>query len=177
MLLAGVDASGAGGTDHLLAAVAARLQEEGLSLLGALRVNIPDTGTQFCETTLGLLPHGPDIRITQDLGSGSGACRMDAGAIEDVVGIATARLRDDSCDIVLLNKFGLSEAEGRGFRTLIAEALARDIPVLIGVSNTHRAAFDQFAGGTAKLLPPLEDVVVEWCRCSIAQGRNTAAPG
>lgn len=174
MYLAGVDASAAGGTDQLLTAVSARLQRDGFRLMGALRVHNPDQGAGSCETTMGLLPQGPDIRITQDLGTGSTACRMDAGAIEEVVGIATSRLREGVCDILMLNKFGLSEAEGRGFRSLIAEALGRDIPVLIGISETHRNAFEQFAEGMATILPPSEGEVVDWCRRSAARRRNPA---
>jgi hypothetical protein len=97
---------------------------------------------------------------------------MDAGALEDAVGLVTTQLAAEAADLFILNKFGLSEAEGRGFRALIAEALGRGLPVLIGVSETHRAAFERFSEGMATHLVTDEDVVFEWCRK--ATGRHAA---
>jgi len=89
---------------------------------------------------------------------------MDAGAFEDAVGLATTRLKAGGADLVILNKFGLSEAEGRGFRALIADALGIGLPVLIGLSPTHRIAFERFSGGLATSLPSHEDAILAWCR-------------
>ena len=36
-----------------------------------------------CDSDLWLLPDGPAARITQQLGPGAQACRMDAGAMEE----------------------------------------------------------------------------------------------
>ncbi|SDD86614.1 DUF2478 domain-containing protein [Ruegeria marina] len=164
MAIASVMAHGRGATDRLLSGVVARLTEDGVRVLGALRLSEPGNAGGHCDSDLWLLPDGPVMRITQDLGPGSVACRMDAGALEDAVGLATARLIEQGADLVVLNKFGLSEAEGRGFRAMIAEALARGIPVLIGVSETHRPAFWRFADGLATDLPPEVDAVLGWCR-------------
>jgi hypothetical protein len=89
---------------------------------------------------------------------------MDAGALEEVAERLTKQLQEGGIDLVILNKFGLSEAEGRGFRALIAEALGRGLPVLTGLSETHRAAFERFAEGMTIQLPPEEDVILRWCR-------------
>lgn len=164
MAIACVTAAGRGATDRLLSDVVARLTDDGVRVLGALRAFGHGGEAEHCESALRVLPDGPVVRITQDLGAGSTACRMDAGALEEAVGLATTRLTGQDADLVVLNKFGLSEAEGRGFRAMIAEALARGVPVLIGVSNTHRAAFERFAGGLAVELPPSEDAVFAWCR-------------
>jgi hypothetical protein len=139
------------------------LTQDGVRTVGAVRATDPAQPAGLCDSTLFLLPQGPTIRITQDLGAGSSACRMDAGALEDAVGLATARLEAEGTDFVILNKFGLSEAEGRGFRAFIAEALARDIPVLLGLSETHRAAFETFADGMATRLHPDETAIMDWC--------------
>lgn len=78
------------------------------------------------------------------------------------MGLASTRLKADGADLVILNKFGLSEAEGRGFRALIVEALGIGLPVLIGLSPTHRVAFECFSGGLATSLPPYEGAILEW---------------
>ncbi len=67
----------------------------------------------------------------------------------------------------MVNKFGLREALGHGFRTLIADALASGTPVLLGVSDTHSAAFECFAEGMAIKLTPTEDAILEWCKTVI----------
>lgn len=168
MHLAGVTGQGRGATDRLLAAVADRLARDGVRLLGALRPVSQDAGADHCDSDLWLLPAGPLVRITQYLGAGSTACRMDAGAFEEAVGLAASRLHAKGAKLVLLNKFGLSKSEGRGFCALIADALGQGVPVLTGVSETHRAAFDDFAGGLAMHLPPEEDAVLDWCRAAVA---------
>ena len=169
MHLASVTAAGSAASDRLLGDVVARLRAEGARVLGALRPVRPDGDPGFCESDLWLLPDGPTVRITQDLGPGSSACRMDAAALEDAVGRVMARFTADGADLIVLNKFGLSEAEGRGFRALIAEALARGIPVLTGLSETHRAAFEHFAEGLGVALPPEEKTVLAWCRSALGR--------
>jgi hypothetical protein len=163
MRLASVSAKGQGATDQLLSAVVARLQAEGIRVGGALRQKKTQGETSNCNSDLWLLPDGPIARITQDLGAGSTACRMDAGALEEAAATATARLVAGGVELVVLNKFGVSEAEGRGFRALIVEALSRNVPVLIGVSAAHRAAFECFAGGMTTALSPRENAVLAWC--------------
>lgn len=151
-------------TDHLLNKVADRLADDGCRLVGALRVPAADTEMGHCDNTLRLLPDGMSIRISQDLGAGSSACRLDAGALAEAAGVAETCLTEQGADLVMLNKFGLSEAEGRGFRALIAKAIESGVPVLIGLSDTHRAAFEDFTGAPANLLPADEEQVLSWCR-------------
>ena len=62
-------------------------------------------------------------------------------------------------DLLIGNRYGKHEAEGRGFRNVIAEALARDVPVLVGLNGQGREAFDAFAGGLATHLPPERDTL------------------
>ncbi|WP_377194292.1 DUF2478 domain-containing protein [Ruegeria meonggei] len=171
--LASVSVQGRGATDQLLSAVVARLQAEGIRVGGALRRQETQGETSICNNDLWLLPDGPIARITQDLGVGSTACRMDAGALEEAAGTATARLIAGGIDLIVLNKFGVSEAEGRGFRALIVEAQSRNVPVLIGVSAAHRAAFERFAGDMATELSPKESAILTWC---LTAAKPTASP-
>lgn len=167
MTLASVSASGQGETDRLLAEVVSRLTQRGVRVAGALRTHGEAGRNEHCNSDLWLLPDGPAVRITQDLGAGSAACRMDAGALEGAVGLTTARFAQNGADLVVLNKFGLSEAEGRGFRALIADALGRGVPVLLGLSDRHRAAFDQFSGGMATALRPDIAAILAWCASNV----------
>ncbi len=167
--LASISAPARGATDRLLAAVVARLQAEGVRVIGALRAP-PDNGSAtHCASDLWLLPRGPVLRITQNLGTGSASCRMDAGALEEAVGLASVRLEAEGADLVVLSKFGLSEAEGRGFRALIVQALLRGVPVLTGLSATHRAAFEAFAEGMAQPLEPNVAAILDWCQSVVSR--------
>lgn len=169
MAIATVTASGGGATDLLFSDIVARLQGQGFRILGAFRPVAEDGVAGHCHSDLWLLPDGPVARITQQLGSGSHACRMDAGAMEDAAGLAGSRLSEQGADLVVLNKFGLSEAEGRGFRAMIADAAVQGVPMLIGVSQTHRAAFERFADGLSVDLRPDAEDVFDGCRAAIHQ--------
>ena len=175
-LLASITPTARGAADQMLTYAVNRLGNDGVMVLGALRDFGQSDASEQCDSALRLLPDGPVVRITQELGKGSTACKMDAGALEDAVGIAVARLAAEGADLVVLNKFGLREAEGHGFRPLIANALATGIPVLLGISDTHRAAFDQFADGMATTLTSDEEAILTWCRTAIAP-RPDAATG
>jgi nucleoside-triphosphatase THEP1 len=107
------------------------------------------------------LPDGPEIRITQSLGNGAQGCRLAPAGIEQAVAAVEAADMQKS-DLLIVNKFGPQEAEGRGFCAAIGAALANDVPVLVGVSMGTRAAFDTFAEGMAEVLPAEQDAIRAW---------------
>ena len=152
MRLATITLPGRGETDRLLASVAARLQGQGVALAGAVQFNL-DCGDE-CEMEVQVLPDGPVIGISQSLGPGSQGCRLDAGALETAVAEVAARMA--GARLLIVNKFGKHEAEGRGFRALIGSALEAGMPVLIGVNAMNMQAFQAFAGEMAEPLVPAE---------------------
>lgn len=155
----GIADRGAG--DALLGAVARALQARGLRLAGAVQENLPGGTDGQGAMVLRLLP-GLDIQhISQSLGPMSQGCRLDPDGLERAVARAQAVL-DAGADLLIVNKFGKQEAEGRGFRPLIAEALGRGIPVLTAVASDHAAAFDRFADGLSQTLPPDPGAVTAW---------------
>jgi hypothetical protein len=160
MKIACTMASARGGTDRLLWEVAARMQAAGVRLCGTVQTNTDCGPDRPCDMDVKILPAGPVVRISQSLGAGSRGCRLDPQALESAIGISQAHLPD--ADVLLVNKFGKQEAGGRGFRPLIAEALAQDIPVLIGLNSLNREAFDAFTGGCADLLDPTPEAIERW---------------
>ncbi|MCK0143924.1 DUF2478 domain-containing protein [Aliiroseovarius sp. F20344] len=164
MRIASVSASGRGETDRFLADLAATLEREGKRTVGVVK----DLGHQSafengCDMKVRVLPDGPAIAITQALGPGSDACRLDPAGIAEAVILVTKRgVRD--ADVFILNKFGPEEAEGRGFRAAIAEAIENDVPVLVGLgagANTHKG-FAAFTGDMAETLPADLGAVLTW---------------
>ncbi len=150
-----------GGTDRLFAGLALRLIARGLRVRGAVQENVTLPRPGPCAMDLHILGTARVIRISQDLGPAAQGCRMDSGALEAVVGHVTATLAG-GCDLLLVNKFGKAEGEGRGFRALIAAALADGCPVLTAVRPANRAAFDAFAAGMATPLAADPDALDAW---------------
>jgi nucleoside-triphosphatase THEP1 len=161
MNLAYTMAPGRGDADLVLHALARDLAARGLRCCGTVQINAarPDAGP--CDMDVRVLPDGPILRISQDLGRAARGCRLDPTALETAVGLVAASL-DRGADVVIINKFGKHEAEGRGFRTVIAEALSRDIPVLVGVNAQNLAAFHDFAQGLGQALPCDCHALADW---------------
>lgn len=155
-------APGRGDTDLLLHALANRLIGRGLRVCGTVQINSERADAGPCDMDVKILPQGRVLRISQTLGRSSRGCRLNAGALESAVGLVEAAL-DEGADLLIVNKFGKHEAEGRGFRNVIAEAVARDIPVLVGMNGLNAPAFETFTGGCATRLEPNRDVLWNWC--------------
>ncbi len=145
-------APGRGETNLLLAELAERLTRQGLRLCGTVQVDTEREKHHHCDMDLRILPEGPVIRISQDLGPAATACRLDTDALERAVA-TTGQMLEAGADVMILNKFGKHEAEGRGFRETIAAALSKDVPVLIGANKLNLAALHEFAGGEIEELP------------------------
>lgn len=156
-----------GETDPLLATVARHLLQRGLSLCGTIQINTPRADGRPCDMDLMVLPDGPSLRISQDRGRWARGCRLDAGSLE-LAAAQVARGVERGADLMILNKFGKHEAEGRGFRPVIAAALDRDIPVLAGLNPLNREAFDKFCGGLATELPADLGEILDWAGCGSA---------
>ncbi|MGN7868020.1 DUF2478 domain-containing protein [Paracoccus sp. 22332] len=154
------DDAPAGEADRILARLSAGLADAGLRLAGAIQVNT-DLGAD-CACDMDVLVLGEEdmpIRISQSLGSGSTGCRLDAGALEMAAARVSARLA--GAELLILPKFGRQEAIGRGFRSVIAQAVGQDVPVLLHVPPEQRADFERFCEGLGQRVPPGQ--LAEWC--------------
>lgn len=160
MMLAHVSLAGRGANDAFLAGIAARLAGK-LRLCGTVQTNIERAGRRKCDMDLRVLPDGPVLRISEDRGAAARGCILDAGVLETAVAAVQARF--DGADLMIVNKFGKQECEGRGFAPLIGEAMGRGLPVLVGVNGLNLPHFEAFAEGLARPLPADTAVVVEWC--------------
>ncbi len=165
MHLGYVSLSGRGRTDACLAAAAAGLAAEGVALAGCVQSAAADCDAHPCDMDLRVLPAGPDLRISQALGEGARGCRLDGAVVEQAAMLAAGRL--DGAALLIVNKFGKLEAAGRGFVPVIAEALGRGLPVVVGVNAQNLPAFLDFAGGLAQELPPEADAVFAWARAAL----------
>ncbi|SOE18222.1 uncharacterized protein DUF2478 [Hoeflea halophila] len=163
MALAFVKTTERGLTDRALSEFANRLQADGFRLASVVQTNSDRPGSHHCDMDVRVLPDGPVIRISQTLGEASRGCRLDPAALERSVALVEAGL-ETVPDLLILNKFGKHEAGGKGFRPLIAAALARDIPVLLGVNGLNQDAFNEFNCGYGKEITTDADRLSAWFR-------------
>lgn len=163
-------APGRGDTDLILEQVAQRMIAAGLCPAGTAQINTerPDAGP--CDMDVLVLPSGPRICISQNLGAGARGCRLDPEALENAVSLVQARLPQSDCLIV--NKFGRHEAEGHGFRPVIADAVAMGLPVMVGLNALNAPAFDEFSGGLAAEVAPDVTAISDWLLSNIAAHRT-----
>ena len=158
-----------GGTDLLLAAVATELAASGFSVCGTVQINSDRDNCTGCNMDVRVLPDGPTIRISQSLGKESKGCRLDPSALELAVGHTKESLANGA-DVLIINKFGKHEAQGRGFREVIAEALSQDIPVIIGLNQLNEQAFKDFTSEVAVSLPPNIESAMSWVKAAQSFG-------
>lgn len=168
MKLAYVTLQGRGRTDALIAAVAALLAADGVRLAGTVQSNHERPDRRKCDMDLMVLPDGPIVRISEDRGDLARGCTLDSGALEQTVVAVQQRLA--GAEVLIVNKFGKREAEGKGLVPVIADALERGMPVLIGVNGLNLAAFLAFAGEAVSALPADEKAIAEWCKAMMPAG-------
>lgn len=163
-MLGYVLSGGRGEADQVLAGVVARLADMGWSLAGVVQINTDhaDPG-RACHMDLDVLQDRARIRISQDLGAMSRGCRLDPSALETAVGLVEAALQGGP-RLLVVNKFGKQEIDGRGFRPVIGQAMAAGVPVLTTVSQGNLEGFQAFAEGLGQALPPDEGAVLDWVR-------------
>ena len=161
MQLAHVLAPARGEVNRLLEELANRALAAGLRVVGAVQVDVPRADGDKCDMDLRLLPDGPVMRISQDLGPGASGCTLNPHALEDAVAQVAARLAQGA-DLLIVNKFGKHEAEGRGFREAIGAALGEGVPVLIGANQANLAAYDAFTDGLSTPLPADLAALLAW---------------
>jgi len=73
----------------------------------------------------------------------------------------------DGADILILNKFGKQEAEGRGMRDPIVKAVDQGIPVLVGVNSSRLDSWNAFCGGDSAIFEPDDPAIDRWLDAKI----------
>lgn len=164
-----ISLKGRGATDACLAGAVAEMRRRGLRLAGTVQTNLARTKDHPCDMDLQVLPDGPVLRISQDLGAGARGCRLDGGVLEAAVVAVGQRL--EGAEALIVNKFGKLEGEGRGFVPLITQALDQGIPVLVGVNGLNLPTFLAFADGLARELTATPEAIVAWVEGGLAEGQ------
>lgn len=147
--------------DALFRDLVQRCRALGLSLAGVLQHQAFEGADRRCDVVLEDLTTGHRTVLFENRGAGARGCRLDQAALTE----ATARIEgslEQLPQLLILNKFGKVECEGGGLRDLIASAIDRGIPAVIGVPQRNLAAWRDFAGEFAVELADRTGGLAEW---------------
>jgi hypothetical protein len=144
-----------------------RLRADGIDVRGLLQEGTE--GSTSCCATLFLedIGSGRQVEIFQNRGRETRGCRLDASGLAE----ASAWLREaieSRPDVLVLNRFGRQEAEGRGLIDEIGTAVMAGIPVIIPVNEKLLPEWDAFSGGSYDRMPADPDSILQWCRSIVA---------
>jgi hypothetical protein len=108
-----------------------------------------------------LVHSGEELQLFQDLGACATGCRLDLGRLLDA-GARVARAIEEGADLVIVNRFGRQEREGKGLSYLVERALSADIPVVIAVASHRFADWIRFADGMSVKLRCDREALQAW---------------
>jgi hypothetical protein len=131
--------------DKVISDLGYGLRAQRVAVQGLVQRNSFRRDRAKCDMELEELGTGQIFQLSKDRGKHAGGCRLDREAIVAAAAIMAAGLKAD-CELLIINKFGRSEAEGRGLRDLIGDAACRGLPTIIGVPRRNLEVWQCFAG-------------------------------
>jgi hypothetical protein len=155
-------------TGLILTEVARRLQAEGHRLAGTVQIEADRNPGEACDMVLSVLPDGPRIDITQNLGRDTQSCRLDHQALEEAASLIDGTLNEET-QFLIINKFGKRESDGAGFRQTIAHAVELGVPVLLGIGSKIHPALEDYVGEDLIILPEDADAILQWCHTCLGE--------
>lgn len=158
--LIGVRFKPGGGIDRILGEVANKLARGGLRVAGLIQTRGEVTAECSCrEMRLHDLATGKVTIISEKRGPAARGCHLDWEAL---TGLAQSLEEDLSpqTDVLIINRFGRSESEGRGFRNAIERALELEVPVIVAFRAEYENEWMDFQGGMAKPCDPDVELLV-----------------
>ncbi|WP_370677830.1 DUF2478 domain-containing protein [Pleomorphomonas sp. PLEO] len=146
--------------DALLAGVARDLSAAGIRVGGVVQTRDVGGAKGMAVVDLG---DGQIRSIAQNLGPLSTSCKLDTAAMAEIAGDLERQI-DAGLDLLILSRFGKTEIDGGGFRSLFGRAMLAGTPLLTGVRDEHAAAWATFSGGLGATLPPDKNRALAWAK-------------
>jgi hypothetical protein len=144
-----------------------------LVLSGVLQRPAFEGADKRCDVLLEDLASGHCTLLFEDRGAGARGCRLDVAALVEASMRVEGSLEKDPA-LLVLNKFGKVEADGGGMCDLMAKALERGIPVIIGVPARNLDAWRNFAGEFSVELSGDAGQIGEWLAVLESRQRRAA---
>jgi hypothetical protein len=156
--------------DAVLRGFAADLMGRGLRVVGMVQAG------QCADSSLSavLVHSGEKLLLAQDFDPAATGCRLDLARLQNA-GNRIADAMGHGADLLVVNRFGKRERDGKGLSHLIDRALSADIPVVIVVASDRFADWIKFAGGMSVKLPCSREALDAWWQGMAAQGAPIGA--
>jgi nucleoside-triphosphatase THEP1 len=156
--------------DGVLRDFAADLNARGFRAVGMVQAG------QCADSSLSavLLHSGEKLLLAQDFDPAARGCRLDLARLQN----AGARIADalaTGADLVIINRFGKRERDGKGLAYLIERALDADIPVVIAVSAKSFADWIKFVDGMSVKLACDRSALQAWWHTVSSRDAGTIA--
>lgn len=135
--------------DSVMRELAEHLRRRGWRMAGFVQLNEPRGHGPRCDMTLEELSSGQRVAISEYRGREARGCMLDVAELVRGCALASAALVHRP-DLLIVNKFGKTEAAGGGFCGVLAEAIERGVPVLTIVPTANLEAWQAFAGDYAE---------------------------
>jgi hypothetical protein len=145
--------------DAVLRDLAADLNSQGFRAVGMVQVG------QCADSSLSavLVHNGEKLLLSLDFEPNASGCRLDLGRLQEA-GERIAGALESGADLVIINRFGKRERDGKGLACLIKRALNAGIPVVIAVASHNFEDWLKFAHGKGVTLACDGYAVGEWWR-------------
>jgi hypothetical protein len=159
--------------DRVIADVAYRLRDDGVVVAGLVQLNTFVRDRAKCDMAVEELYSRTIFNLSEDRGPAAKGCRLDHTRLTEAAGLLNQALGKD-LDLVVLNKFGKVEAEGGGLRDALGHAVARGLPLIVGVPYRNLDQWRNFAGGMADECEVSQPAILRWLA---ARGFDAGAEG
>jgi len=147
--------------DGIFSSVAERLRARGMNVAGLIQIRgEPDEDCACRDMYLRDLASGELHRISEERGPEAKGCHLDWEALTTLAQATTAKLSAET-SLLFINRFGRSESEGRGMRSVIEKAMMLGVPVVVACRDQYAAGWETFHGGLALDCPADENALVE----------------
>jgi len=113
-------------------------------------------------TTVENLQTGEHHTILQSRGTGARGCRLNPYVLTEAGQALRNALNGVRPDLAVINRFGSSEAEGRGFCTEIIDLVSANIPLLLVVTDRYLDAWRHFIGDSQYELAANSSALNNW---------------
>jgi hypothetical protein len=155
--------------DAILRDFAAELNASGRRAVGMVQ-----TGQCADSSLSAVLVHsGEVLALAQPATAPASGCKLDLSRLQDAATRVTGAM-ETGADLVIVNRFGKRERDGKGLSRVIERALDADIPVVIAVSSKSFADWIKFADGMSVKLRCDRASLDAWWRAVSARNSGLA---
>jgi hypothetical protein len=147
--------------DHSFSDLGYALRDEGFAVAGIVQINKDNPDREKCDMDVEELASGTVLRISEDRGKEAMGCRLDHGALAHAAALLLAAL-DNGPELVIVNKFGKVESQGKGLLDAIAKAVQLGIPTIVGVPYRNVDQWRSFTDGLAEECESGSPRILEW---------------